>query len=84
MTLAEQAFPSDALRNPWVEHVLPNWAAGNIARNAGTLLGLDGVWSLASLLVMVAIVAVCWWWLATRSPRDTSVASSAASQPAGR
>lgn len=67
MTLAEQAFPSDALRNPWIEHVLPNWAAGNIARNVGTILGLEGVWSLAPLGVMLAIAAVVWWRLATRS-----------------
>jgi len=67
MTLAEQAFPSDALRNPWIEHVLPNWAAGNIARNAGVIVGLEGVWSLAPLFVVLAIVAGVWYWLATRS-----------------
>lgn len=84
MTLAEQAFPSDALRNPWIEHVLPNWAAGNIARNAGTLLGLDGVWSLAPLLVMVAIVAGGWWWLAARQAGDSAAASDAIHQPVSR
>jgi hypothetical protein len=84
MTLAEQAFPSDALRNPWIEHVLPNWAVGNIARNAGVILGLEGVWSLAPLFVMLAIVAGIWWWLATRSGDDRLVASGAAGQPASR
>ncbi|BAM00823.1 hypothetical protein [Caldilinea aerophila] len=66
MTLAEQAFPSDTLRNPWVEHVLPNWVAGNIARNVGTVLGLEGVWSLAPLLVMLVLGTVAWRWLAMR------------------
>lgn len=80
MTLAEQAFPSDALRNPWIEHVLPNWAVGNIARNVGTILGLEGVWSLAPLFVMLAIVAGVWWWLATRTLDHTPVASGATSQ----
>ncbi|HHY54671.1 MAG TPA: hypothetical protein GYA08_04470 [Chloroflexi bacterium] len=67
MTLAEQAFPSDALRNPWLEHVLPNWGVGNIARNVGTILGLEGAWSLAPLLAVLIIVAGAWWWLALRA-----------------
>jgi hypothetical protein len=83
MTLAEQAFPSDALRNPWLEHVLPNWAIGNVARNAGTILGLAGAWSLAPLFVVLAGVAGVWWWLAARRAGDDSaVASDATHQPA--
>ncbi|MCS6827384.1 MAG: DUF2079 domain-containing protein [Caldilinea sp.] len=62
MTLAEQAFPSDALRNPWAEHVLPSWAVGNIARNLGTVLGLEGVWSLTPLVLLLALATVAWWW----------------------
>ena len=80
MTLAEQAFPSDALRNPWVEHVLPNWMAGNVARNMGTLLGLDGAWSLAPLLGMLAIAAGV-LWLATRAGHDELTARGAIRQP---
>jgi hypothetical protein len=83
MTLAEQAFPSDALRNPWVDHVLPNWATGNVARNVGVILGLEGAWSLAPLFVMLIIVAGV-WLLATRSPDDSPVASGAVRQPANR
>lgn len=60
MTLADQAFPSDALRNPWLEHVLPNWAAGNIARNAGTLLGLEGWLSMLPLLAGGAVIVAVW------------------------
>jgi len=81
MTLAEQAFPSDALRNPWVEHVLPNWTTGNIARNLGVILGLEGVWSLAPLFAVLSIMAVVWFWLATHSPGDNPVASSPIHQP---
>lgn len=81
MTLAEQAFPSDALYNPWVDHVLPNWATGNIARNLGVILGLEGVWSLAPLFVVLAITTVVWFWLATHSPGDRPMASGAIHQP---
>jgi len=84
MTLAEQAFPSDALRNPFMEHVLPNWAVGNIARNLGTILGLQGVLSLAPLLLMVAAVAGIWWWMATRSPRHPLTAQTAPEQAMSR
>ena len=70
MTLAEQAFPSDALRNPWAEHVLPNWAVGNIARNFGTVLGLEGFWSLTPLMLLLALAAVAWRWLVTLQPRE--------------
>jgi hypothetical protein len=70
MTLAEQAFPSDALRNPWAEHVLPNWAVGNIARNFGTVLGLEGVWSLTPLMLLLALAAVAWRWLVPLQPRE--------------
>lgn len=75
MTLAEQAFPSDALRNPFVEFVLPNWASGNLARNVGTILGLEGVWSLVPLLVLVAVLSGAWWWLANRDSGAPSIAS---------
>ena len=35
LTLAEQAFPPDSLPNPFMQYALPNWLAGNIARNVG-------------------------------------------------
>lgn len=58
LTLAEQAFPSDTLANPLVEHALPNWLAGNVARNTGTLVGLRGVWSLTPMLLLIVVVAL--------------------------
>lgn len=59
MSLAEQAFPSDGIANPWVDHALPNWQSGNIARNIGTVLGLRGLAGLAPLFVLaVSLLAM--------------------------
>ncbi|MGQ0601234.1 MAG: hypothetical protein ACT4QE_06000 [Anaerolineales bacterium] len=58
LTLAEQAFPSDAIRNPLIEYAWPNWQTGNVARNVGTLLGLRGVWSLTPLLGLLAMIVM--------------------------
>ena len=52
IALAGQAFPSDQIRNPFMEYALPNWQTGNIARNFGTILGLKGIFSLIPLSVM--------------------------------
>ena len=60
LTLAEQAFPPDTIFNPWLEYAWPNWQTGNIARNAGTLLGFSGAWSLAPLLVVFLLFAAAW------------------------
>ncbi len=58
LTLAGQAFPSDALHNPLLEYALPAWQSGNIARNLGTLLGLKGAASLVPLAVFeLAVLA---------------------------
>jgi hypothetical protein len=56
MTLAEQAFPPDTMRNPWIEHAWPNWQTGNIARNLGMFLHLHGITSLLPLLVAVMVL----------------------------
>jgi hypothetical protein len=68
LTLAEQAFPPDSLHNPFVEYARPNWLAGNIARNFGTVLGFPGVWSLLPLAMILALVGVL-GWLWTRQSR---------------
>ncbi len=68
LTLAEQAFPSDTLFNPLVEYALPNWLAGNIARNIGTVVGLRGLWSLAPLLLGLALVGIIVWVKSQRPP----------------
>ncbi len=62
LALAGQAFPPDSLRNPLVEYAWPNWVAGNIARNFGTVLGLPGLLSLLPLLALVLALAAAWLW----------------------
>jgi hypothetical protein len=66
LTLADQAFPSDAIRNPLAEYAWPNWLAGNIARNVGTVLGFRGIWSLTPLLVTLGVIGASWWLLKRR------------------
>jgi hypothetical protein len=73
LTLAEQAFPSDAIFNPLVDYALPNWLAGNIARNLGTILGLQGIWSLLPLLLSQALIALSLWLLNWRNSPSTNI-----------
>lgn len=61
LTLAEQAFPPDTIFNPLVEYALPNWLAGNIARNAGTVVGFKGHLGLLPLAATCAVVTLVWW-----------------------
>lgn len=67
LTLAEQAFPSDTIYNPLLNYALPNWLAGNIARNLGTILGLRGGWSLLPLLLALGLIGLGGWLLNRRS-----------------
>jgi hypothetical protein len=67
LTLAEQAFPPDTIGNPFLNFALPNWQIGNIARNAGTLLGIHGIWSLVPLLLMGVVTIMAWWAFTHRS-----------------
>ncbi|WP_322816670.1 hypothetical protein [Chloroflexus sp.] len=50
---ATQLFPSDAIRATWTEYVIPAWARGDIARNLGMVLQLDGPISLLPLLIVI-------------------------------
>jgi hypothetical protein len=63
LTLAEQAFPADTIDNPLVNYAWPNWLAGNIARNFGTILGLHGGWSLLPLLGILVLIGLGWFLL---------------------
>lgn len=76
LTLAEQAFPPDSIRNPFIGYALPNWLAGNIARNAGTLLGLHGAISILPLVVGLVLSIAALTWMGRREP------SSPAARPA--
>ncbi len=70
LTLADQAFPPDNLLNPLIEYAVPNWIAGNIARNLGTIAGLTGVASLLPLGAVTAVLAVVWRRMVAPSDRD--------------
>lgn len=72
LTLAEQAFPSDAIYNPLFNYALPNWLSGNIARNLGTILGLRGGWSLLPLLLALILIGLGGWLLNRRSVPPTA------------
>jgi hypothetical protein len=66
LTLAGQSFPSDALLNPLVEVGWPSWAAGNLARNVGTVLGLRGAASLLPLVLFTLGVGLGGWLISRR------------------
>ena len=68
LTLAEQAFPSDTIRNPLWEYAWPNWREGNIARNLGMFVHLSGVWSLLPLLGTVGLLLLGLYLMAGERP----------------
>ncbi len=72
VTLAEQAFPPDTLLDPLLQHALPNWQQGNIARNLGTILGLRGAASLLPLLALLLLFGAGWAALLRTRPRPTT------------
>lgn len=58
-TFAGQNYPPDTVRDPLVDYVLPAMRDGDVARNLGMALQLNGLASLAPLLiVLVACVGV--------------------------
>ncbi|MBE0685754.1 MAG: hypothetical protein IH585_07110 [Anaerolineaceae bacterium] len=66
LTLAGQAFPTDTIRNPILEYALPNWQSGNIARNLGTILGLNSLFSLLPYVFLIMGILVIWTLLTKR------------------
>lgn len=82
LTLAEQAFPPDTLFNPLVEYALPNWLAGNVARNAGTLVGLRGPAGLLPLVALWVLAAGAAWWFERR--HAAPLAAGTVVQPVNR
>ncbi len=59
-TLGGQSFP-DWTPNPLFNYSLPYWREGNIARNLGMALGLEGAASLLPLLVILAALGARVW-----------------------
>ena len=54
-TFAGQNYPSDAIRDPLIDYVIPALRDGDIARNLGMALQLGGLASLVPLLLTLAI-----------------------------
>jgi len=82
LTLAEQAFPSDTIFDPLVEYALPNWLVGNIARNAGTLLGFKGIAGLVPLVGVTALIGLVWRVAARRQvPHTATIAPPITATP---
>jgi hypothetical protein len=62
-TISGQSFP-DWTPNPLFNYSLPRFAAGDIARNLGMIIGLRGVISLVPLFLI--LVAIGWLYLRLR------------------
>jgi hypothetical protein len=85
MTLAEQAFPSDAFRaNPYIEHALPNWQVGNIARSLGTIAGFKGVTALMPLAALLSAFGAAWWLAGSWIARPSGLSRASDSTQADR
>jgi len=84
LTLAGQAFPPDTIRNPLIEYAWPHLTRGNLARNAGTVLGLAGWWSLAPLAVTLALIGLAWWCLRHQHGVRCSPLGVGAASPSGQ
>ncbi|WP_298817350.1 hypothetical protein [Chloroflexus sp.] len=82
---ASQLFPSDATRATWREYVIPAWRDGDIARNLGMALQLDGPASLlpllglliAGLVILLRPLEAAEQTVAPSTATTTSVAPSA-------
>lgn len=55
LTLAGQGYPPDTIADPIGDYMLPAFRDGDIARNLGMALGLDGVFSLVPLAALLAL-----------------------------
>ena len=53
-TFAGQNYPSDAIRDPLSGYVLPALRDGDVARNLGMALQLDGIASLIPIMLIIA------------------------------
>jgi hypothetical protein len=84
LTLAGQAFPSDALHNPLAQVALPSWLAGDIARNLGTMGGLRGAYSLLPLAAAVLVFLIAGWLRPNEMSSTSSVPSGSGAVAAGQ
>jgi hypothetical protein len=78
--LAGQQFPPDSIHDPWLHWTLPAWQHGDIARNIGMALGLQGAWSLLPLLGSAVIVV----GVILRTPQQEPAIRSLTPRPISR
>lgn len=57
-TLAGQGYPPDTTRQPLTDYVLPALQDGNVARNLGMALRLDGLTSLVPLVLALGLAVL--------------------------
>lgn len=74
---ARQGFPHDTPGMTWAKHALPAWQSGDVARNAGMILGLHGTASLLPLFVLQAALWGLAVWLAAFRPAHPAAGSGA-------
>jgi hypothetical protein len=84
LTLAGQAFPSDTLRNPLAQFAWPNWIAGDLARNLGTLMGLPGASSLLPLAGAVVVLLFAGWFRSVEGAHAVTQASGSGAAASGQ
>jgi hypothetical protein len=77
ITLAGQAFPPDTIQNPLVDYALPFWQSGNIARNIGTIVGLQGVSSLLPLFGISFVLIILMFPLHAADKASNSIRENA-------
>jgi hypothetical protein len=70
--LAGQEYPPDTLRHPLTEYVWPHLAAGDVARNLGMAMGLHSLWSLAPLVIGLALLGG-WSLLRSRAEMERAM-----------
>jgi hypothetical protein len=82
-TIGGQDFPPETVSDPLFNHSLPLIAQGNIARNYGLVIGLNGLLSLIPLIAVLAIIYFVFpRWLTRREQRNntkTQLANAAGS-----
>ena len=60
LRLSGQLFPADRFRRPLLDYAWPHLRDGDVARNAGMLLGLHGWWSILPLLLLCGVLTAVW------------------------
>jgi hypothetical protein len=55
LTIARQGYPPDSIQAPLADYAVPAFREGDIARNLGMAIGLDGVATLVPLCIVLSV-----------------------------